>query len=517
MLITDVILMASSLAALLLAVRARNLRQAITLAAIGTIAGVTSVVCNSWQAAPATLAALIIMTVAAMPAYAPRWPMRWSRRLLAGVAIVCLVASVALFYSLPIFSLPAPDGPHAVGTRQFELIDPSRTGVMEDAPGTPRRILVRAWYPAANVEGLSTRPYLTEQEVDDHAIDVFTDFGLPQFVYRHFTQVRTHSYEAAPADVSESLPVVVFSHGYWCWPGQNTALMEKLASHGYLVFSVGHPYDAGTMTFADGTKIPVSPKKKSAQVPTEGMIKYWTGADHDARYAALRQYQIDFDNHRVMQSFNAWRDDLHFFVDQLTSNRLPEALHELQEAADDRRIGFAGMSFGGTSSASACHHDTRCQAAVNLDGEEFDWSLYNANVRMPLGVLHADWVRYPPFGPNSADPTFNLLCGYAYESWSTAGENESVTRARLIGARHLGLTDLPLSARGPLAARIYGRGDSKQMVEATNAFVVGFFDTHLKKIPPAATAFPKAVLDRYPASLAPHRNTAVREWWTRRS
>ncbi|WP_129779885.1 alpha/beta hydrolase family protein [Peristeroidobacter soli] len=510
MLITDAILMASCLAALL-----RPPRQAFMLAAIGTIAGVTSIVCNSWQATPALLAALIGMAVAAMPAHASRWPMRWARRALVGVAIGCLVASAALFYSLPIFSLPTPDGPHVVGTRQFELIDPSRTGVMEDAPGTPRRILVRAWYPASNVEGLSTRPYLTGREVDDHAIDVFSDFGLPQFVYRHFSRVRTHSYTDAPADVSASLPVVVFSHGYWCWPGQNTALMEKLASHGYLVFSVGHPYDGGTMTFADGTKIPVSPGKKSAQVPTAGMIKYWTGANHDARYAALRQYQIDFDHHRVMQSFNAWRDDLRFFVDQLTANRLPAAAHELQEVADDRRLGFAGMSFGGTSSASACHHDARCKAAVNLDGEEFDWNLYNANVRMPLGVLHADWVRYPPFGPNSADPAFNLLCGYAYETWSTAGENNGVTRARLIGARHLGLTDLPLSARGPLAERLYGHGDGQQLVAATNAFVLSFFDAHLKQV--TQPAFPQAVFDRHPTRLAPHRNSAVREWWTRRS
>jgi hypothetical protein len=154
---------------------------------------------------------------------------------------------------------------------------------------------------------------------------------------------------------------------------------------------------------------------------------------------------------------------------------------------------------------------------VNLDGEEFDWSLYNANVRMPLAVLNADWVRYPPFGPNSADPTFNLPCGYAYESWSTAGENDTVTRARLIGARHLGLTDLPLSARGPLAARLYGRGDGKQMVEATNDFVLSFFDTRLKKSTQPAAAFPKTVLDRHPTSLAPHRNIAVREWWTQRS
>jgi hypothetical protein len=89
-------------------------------------------------------------------------------------------------------------------------------------------------------------------------------------------------------------------------------------------------------------------------------------------------------------------------------------------------------------------------------------------------------------------------------------------RARLIGARHLGLTDLPLSARGPLAARIYGGGDPKGLVEATNAFVVGFFDVRLKQTAPAQDSFPSAIFEQRPAELAPHRNIGVREWWTRR-
>lgn len=516
MLITDIALMMGLAACPLIAVFAPNQRWLIAAATVALLSGLFSVFRNSWQAAPGVLGALLIIGIAAMPPRPPRWPLRWLRRLFAALAVLLTATSAVLFYSLPIFSLPQPDGPHAVGTRQFELIDPSRTGVMEDVPGTPRRVLVRSWYPAASTEGHEARPYLTPEEVSDHAIDVFSDFGLPHVVYRHFSLVRTHSYIDAPVDDSEPLPVVIFSHGYWCWPGQNTALMEKLASHGYLVFSIGHPYDAGTMTFSDGVKIPVVPNKKSAQVPTEGMLKYWTGADHEARYAALRQYQRDFDQHRVMRSFNAWRADLRFFVDQLTAKRLPSAIDELQQVADAQRIGFAGMSFGGTSSASACHHDERCKAAVNLDGEEFDWSLYNAPVRMPLAVLHADWVRYPPFGPSSADPTFNILCGYAYEDWSTAGERADVVRGRLVGAKHVGLTDLPLSARGPLRARIYGNGDPDVLVQATNAFVVGFLDVQLKHTAKSHGEFASAIFEQHPQALAPHRNIGVREWWTRR-
>lgn len=271
MLITDIALMLGLVACALIAILARSRRWLLVAATVALLAGLISVFRNSWQAAPGVLGAVLIIGIAAMPPRPLRWPLRWLRRSLAALAVLLTAASAVLFYSLPIFSLPTPDGPHAVGTRQFELIDPSRTGVMEDAPGTPRRILVRSWYPAASTEGHRARPYLTSEEINDHAIDVFSSYGLPHVVYRHFSLVRTHSYVDAPVDSSQPLPVIVFSHGYWCWPGQNTALMEKLASHGYLVFSIGHPYDAGTMTFSDGVKIPVSPKKDSAQVPTEGM------------------------------------------------------------------------------------------------------------------------------------------------------------------------------------------------------------------------------------------------------
>src|SRR5262245_41191275 len=205
----------------------------------------------TWQTVPAAIALALLTALVAWQGGG-----KWLRRIVAGFAVLLIAISSALFYFLPIFELPAPNGPHAIGTRQFELTDTSRTGVLEDSADTPRRILVRAWYPATNTTDLPTRPYLTADEVRDRAIAVFEDFGLPepQLMYRHFQHVRTHSHVDAPLAGANPLPVIVFSHGYWCWLGQNTALMEQLASHGYLVFSIGHPHDAGTMTFADGVK-----------------------------------------------------------------------------------------------------------------------------------------------------------------------------------------------------------------------------------------------------------------------
>src|SRR5690606_17330430 len=54
--------------------------------------------------------------------------------------------------------LPVPSGPHAIGVIDFELVDVSRDETF--APGTPRRIPVRAWYPAESVSG-TPRQYVS--------------------------------------------------------------------------------------------------------------------------------------------------------------------------------------------------------------------------------------------------------------------------------------------------------------------------------------------------------------------
>ncbi|NRA59767.1 MAG: hypothetical protein HRU25_02420 [Psychrobium sp.] len=40
----------------------------------------------------------------------------------------------------------------------------------------------------------------------------------------------------------DKFPVLIFNHGLYLVAEQNTILMEHLASHGYVIFSIAHPY-----------------------------------------------------------------------------------------------------------------------------------------------------------------------------------------------------------------------------------------------------------------------------------
>lgn len=506
--ISETILLVALLASLLLwFLRSSRRGLALSLLGIALAAGAISVLRGGWQAWPGLLAALLLAAPFLMRR--TRW-MRVTGRMLGALGVLALAVCVVALVLFPVFSLPTPDGAYAIGTRQFDMTDASRTGVLEDAVGTPRRFQVRAWYPATVAKGAEPRAYFTDQETELER-SVASNWGLPWFLFDHFRRVPTHSYVDAPLrDPAQKRPVVVFNHGYWGWVGQNTALMEKLASHGFIVFSIAHAHDAGTLLFADGTRIPTSPNKAAASVPTEGMFAFWKARTHEAHYAALKQYQQDFDQHRVMRSFAAWRADIRFLVDALQARRLPTA-PELARASDLSRLAYVGMSFGGTSSSSACHHDRRCRAAVNLDGEEFDWSLYDAEVRMPLLVVHADFERYPAFGPGNGTPGSSIN-DYAYERWSEAGLNATVHRARIRDQRHLGLTDLPLSARLQARERFYGSLEGRQAVAATNDFILAFLDRYLSG---KDNGFPERQFETHPAMLR-HDASSVRQWWLNR-
>ncbi len=506
--ISETILLLAFLASLILWC-SRSSRRGLALALLGIAlaAGAIAVWRGGWQAWPGLIAALLLTAPFLMRR--TRW-VRIAGRTLGALGVLAFAACATAMFLFPVFSLPTPDGAYAVGTRQFDMTDASRTGVLEDAAGTPRRLQVRAWYPATVAKGAEPRAYFTDKETE-LSRSVATNWGLPGFLFDHFRRVPTHSYEDAPLrDPAQKRPVIVFNHGYWGWAGQNTALMEKLASHGFIIFSIAHAHDAGTLLFADGTRIPTSPNKAAASVPTEGMFAFWKARTHEAHYAALKQYQHDFDQHRVMRSFVAWRADIRFLVDALQARRLPTA-PELANASDLSRLAYVGMSFGGTSSSSACHHDLRCRAAVNLDGEEFDWSLYDTDVRMPLLVVHADFERYPAFGPGNGTPGSSIN-DYAYERWSEAGLNATVHRARIRDQRHLGLTDLPLSARMPAREKFYGSLEGRQALAATNDLILAFLDRYLLG---ENNGFPERQFKAHPAMLR-HDATSVREWWTRR-
>ena len=75
-----------------------------------------------------------------------------------------------------------------------------------------------------------------------------------KFLINHIELTGTNSYlDLFVNNNSTPVPIIIFSHGITGSRHIHTALAEELASHGYLVVGVDHPYDANLTIFPDGS------------------------------------------------------------------------------------------------------------------------------------------------------------------------------------------------------------------------------------------------------------------------
>jgi hypothetical protein len=424
---------------------------------------------------------------------------------LATRAVACVAALSASLACIAAPVLPEPDGNYTVGMRRFELVDDSRRGVMATGTSEPRVIPGYVWYPAT--EGThGTRPYLTPAELADQGPAMARNFGYGAEELNGLGAVKAHSVEGASPALGHKFPILIFSHGYQCYPAQNTALLEQLASHGYVVFSIAHPYDAADLRTASGTLFPTF--RGDARDPVFASIRKTlaAGENHDVRTAALREYAEALSRDRLGASVDAWRDDTLFTVRMIQEGRVPITLRSVLSAADTQRLGLIGMSFGGATAAASCRLIPECRAAINFDGGNYDPSLFNASVQRPLLLMMSDWVNLPQPG-RAGDPTFHHN-DYAYEPWLRAGLDPDVIRLRLEGIRHMGYTDLILLMGGPEHAARFGTIEPRVAVDTIAAVSLAFLDRHLKNGTPAAL---DEIVRRTPV-LRRHSPDSVREW-----
>lgn len=407
-------------------------------------------------------------------------------------------------------ALPLPDGAYAVGMIRTEFADPERPLDASDPASGPRRLPAIVWYPAeAPRTGVNDSAYL---EPDIAAITLpaiarnfrYADDDLKMAAA---ARIAVHP-DARPTKGPRGFPVVVYSHGLFLYPEQNSALAARLASHGYIVVSIAHPGDASDLRLQDGTVVatqfggtPDDPRFAAAWKVVAG------GADLDARREALATYEEAFPATRIGRSFALWRDDTVAVADAIVEHSEPLALDKVLATADRSRLAFAGMSFGGATSATTCHRVAACRAAINLDGQNFDPALFDGAAGRPLLLMLSDWPRYGLLEGQPREPDFSPN-DLAYEPWKTAGRDGDVVRVRLEGIRHLGFSDLVALFDGPKRQDRVGDIDGKEALTTIGDVVLAFLDVHLRD---ADAADIDRAIDRHPA-LKRHTPARMQRW-----
>lgn len=423
-----------------------------------------------------------------------------------------IAIAIAAWIGIPAASaatLPVPDGEYGVGVARTEFVDPSRSLDAGDPSSGPRRLPAIVWYPASGHADAEGSAYLEHEVAATTLPAIARNFRYAEGELDSVAQARIAVRPGAePARHPHGFPVVVYSHGLFLYPEQNSVLAARLASHGYIVVSIAHPGDSTDVRLQDGRLIAT---RFAGPVDDPRFAESWKvlagGADLAARREALTVYADALAATRIGRSLVQWRDDTLFVARSIVDRSGPQVLHDLLASADRKRLVFAGMSFGGATAATSCRLLEACRAAINLDGQNFDPDLFDRPVGRPLLLMLSDWPRYGLLEgqPREADFSPNDL---AYEPWNDAGDDDGVVRVRLQGIRHLGFTDLVALLDGPKRDERVGEIKGDEALSATGDVVLAFLDTYVRD--GDAVGIDRAI-KRHPA-LGRHVPTRMKRW-----
>ncbi|MFI6510862.1 alpha/beta hydrolase family protein [Streptosporangium sp. NPDC050855] len=321
--------------------------------------------------------------------------------------------------------LPAPTGPHPVGTTALYLEDASRPDPWDPDAGA-RRLKVTLWYPAGRRDG-PRAPYMTPKESEL----LLKGSRVASAPYDTLSRTRTNAVEdAGPA--GRRLPLVVLSPGFTKPVSSLTSLAEDLAGRGYVVAGIDHTHESYATTFPGG---------RVAECLA-------CDSDGDPGFGA-----------GVVQGRAA---DVSFVLDRLPSEWDGSAV------IDRSRVAMVGQSMGGAAAVAAMVKDARVRAGIDMDGTTY--------ARIPKGGLSRPFMflgspAHVPGGRDTSwDRDWRLLTGW--KRWLV-----------LSGAEHQSFTDLPLLS-GALGIRpVRGVMPAARAAELTRTYVAAFLDRHLRSRP----------------------------------
>lgn len=307
--------------------------------------------------------------------------------------------------------LPAPTGPLSIGTKVYNWVDRSRHEQASKNPTDLRQLVVQVWYPTEDRSGPAS-PYVPTLSSYRHVWED-TDVNLA-------SRTLTHSRLDAKPMSNLSFPVVLLSHGYQGTRSEYTSLAEDLASRGYAVFGVDHPY-MGRVVLPNGEV--TKPRESQFHSPAE-VVAYYA-------------------------------KDLEFVIGEIAELSRADPEKTFTGKFDMARIGAIGHSSGFVAASGACKLDSRIKACVNIDAPGFDAS-YLVGLQQPLL-----WIRLQKAG--------TVPAGYLKTARS------AVYELQIEGANHGSVEDWDyLEAASPQQ-----RETAEKVLQIIRQYVDAFLSKHL--------------------------------------
>lgn len=261
-------------------------------------------------------------------------------------------------------------------------------------------------------------------------------------------------------------PLVVFSHGSTGMIDSNFSTCQELASNGYVVVSIGHPYQAIMVEDTDGNVTLIDPQFLSDVMTNNGVDT----PEH---------------NQEIYEASQNWMSirsaDMNFVLDTILTKKANGESGAFSKV-DDTKIGLFGHSLGGATAVNVGRQRNDIDAVINLEG-----TMLGEYTGCENGIYSFNEEPYTV-------PLLDVNSRAIYDRASTAISQEYVNfyvgenaldfhEAIFNDVGHLNFTDLPLVS--PFLASMLGIGeaDARESIEAMNEMILNYFNYYLKDAP----------------------------------
>ncbi|KAH8909823.1 hypothetical protein BR93DRAFT_924828 [Coniochaeta sp. PMI_546] len=264
------------------------------------------------------------------------------------------ILSLALLGSLvtPLL-LPQPNGPYNVSLQIEELVDHSRPDPWNASH--PRRLMVSRFDPVSPSKCASCKvPYMTPLTAtsEDAIFSAWMSAYNLTWPVGVLGQLELQVCCTCPTTKSDfrrgTYPIVLLGAGLNTTRLFYSILAQEIASRGYTVITLDHPYETDVVEFPDGTVI--------------------YGGKVVGHENGTEQY---------VHALDIRTNDASFVLNELGVPFVTET-----DDAGKAKVGYVGHSFGGAAAAAAILNDTRVVGGVNLDGIMFG-PVLNAGIGRP--------------------------------------------------------------------------------------------------------------------------------------
>ncbi len=281
---------------------------------------------------------------------------KWIKR--TAIVLISLILMATIVFTGPWIisnlrgkgNFPKLQGEYSVGYQRIYIKD---TGVKEllSEETNERELMVSVYYPSDEIK-MKSMEYLSEVELKN-----YLPLPFAQFITRPFQPNLIK--DAKPKE--GQYPLLIFSPGLTGNTVLYTSLLEQIASKGFIVIGVDHPYTAAVVEFPNGRIARTVNTDKLWDLGTEG------------------------DSYRKHLS-EIWVSDHSIVLDALDKDG---ELGIFGPLVDMKQIGVFGHSFGGQASIETLATDERFSSAMNIDGSIFN----DMNHSKPTAIVLSDYLK----------------------------------------------------------------------------------------------------------------------------